>query len=126
MDWLKPSALLGRLLLWLPWLLRRALVGERTRARIARKRSFLRRAGRSYGYAGSAAGHIDTWRTTELPGLIGPVGGASPPGAVAYLDYAGSALPLASQCVSRSSPAQRAATASTLRHPGAQAGGHCG
>ena len=66
-----------------------------------RKRRFRRWAGSRYGYTGSAAGHVDTWRAAELPGLIRPLGTVSSnsPGerGMVYLDYAGAALPVRSQ-----------------------------
>ena len=62
----------------------------------ARKAAFLKAAGGAYGYAGSAAGYIDAWRSAELPTLIAPLG-AQGDGAEVYLDYAGAALPVASQ-----------------------------
>ena len=64
------------------------------RSAAARKRSFLARAGDSYGYSISKKGNIDTWRSREHPSLIPPLGqspaSASP---VVYLDYSGAALP---------------------------------
>ena len=73
-----------------------------------RKACFMTRAGKDYGYRGTEAGHIDSWRKRELPGLIAPLN--APPGdrdAIVYLDYAGASLPTTSQlaCVSRATDA---------------------
>ncbi|EOD20846.1 hypothetical protein EMIHUDRAFT_458486 [Emiliania huxleyi CCMP1516] len=62
--------------------------------------AFLARAGSSYGYAASAAGHIDSWRSRELPVLVRPAEAqrcADGEQGIVYLDHAGAALPLASQ-----------------------------
>jgi len=72
---------------------RRAAEAPQRRAKAA----FLARAGLRYGYAASPAGHIDSWRSRELPGLVGPVGSEAIYETMVYLDYAGSALPIASQ-----------------------------
>ncbi len=62
----------------------------------SRKRRFLA-AHPDYGYP-AACEPIDHWRPRELPGLLPPVGGAQTrDDAMVYLDYAGAALPLASQ-----------------------------
>mmetsp|Transcript_11847 Transcript_11847/g.25654 ORF Transcript_11847/g.25654 Transcript_11847/m.25654 type:complete len:1072 (-) Transcript_11847:84-3299(-) len=89
-------------------------------AQIQRKNSFLKRAGNDYGYVSSSGGHIDTWRQLEYPHLISPINyaGNGDRGSTlhsdtsadissredsdqtepeVYLDYAGSALPSASQ-----------------------------
>lgn len=58
------------------------------------KEFFLRRAGSHYGYASSQMGHIDTWRSRELPGLYNHHNNEQKE---IYLDYAGSALPWQSQ-----------------------------
>lgn len=42
-------------------------------ATLERKKHFLQRVGDQYGYQKSPAGHIDTWRQQELPGLIPPL-----------------------------------------------------
>ena len=46
-------------------------------------------AGDRYGYSGT----IDSWRPTELPGLVSPLGQRAPADAIVYLDYGGAALP---------------------------------
>ena len=73
---------------------------------------FLRRAGNDYGYASSPGGHIDEWRSRELPQLISPLKAGAilprrrrtteqqPDEPEVYLDYAGSALPVKSQLLS--------------------------
>ena len=77
--------------------------GTQTRdgKRRIRKKEFLGRVGDSYGYAASGKGHIDTWRGTEFPGLVEPLGTRSKKrkdqSIMVYLDYAGAALPAKSQ-----------------------------
>ena len=91
-------------------------------ARIGRKNDFMKRAGDNYGYQGSPAGHIDTWRGREFPHLIQPIAiaadgaaNASPTSeAEVYLDYAGAALPSRSQLESIMS---HYATAGALANP---------
>ena len=94
-----PLAVVLAAVLWLWQALKRtaSAMDAATRAQSAAKQSFLRRAGEAYGYGGSSAGHIDGWRAAELPGLVPPLGQPRAPDAIVYLDYAGSALPLASQ-----------------------------
>lgn len=79
------------------------------RARRRAKAQFLARAGQRYGYASSPAGHIDSWRSKELPGLVGPLerdaDGAGE--RIVYLDYAGAALPVASQLAALASDGTR-------------------
>ncbi|GKY91473.1 hypothetical protein MPSEU_000119600 [Mayamaea pseudoterrestris] len=85
---------------------------EQLQQQLQRKRDFLQRAGIDYGYANSACGFIDAWRSSEFPGLIAPLpaaeGGESQPMSpcrseplhnidddfdrLVYLDYAGAAL----------------------------------
>ena len=78
-------------LLCVAWRRRRP---ARHAARLVRKRSFLRRAGAAYGYGG----RLEASRSAaELPGLAPPVGRRGERDALIYLDYAGAALPLASQ-----------------------------
>lgn len=80
---------------------RRRLTRRRAASpRLVRKAAFLARAGSSYGYAASAAGHIDSWRSRELPVLVRPAEAqrcADGEQGIVYLDHAGAALPLASQ-----------------------------
>ena len=79
---------------------RRLLRGRRhatSNAVAERKREFLADVGASYGYRGSEAGFIDSWRQEEHPGLIAPLGGKTYPRAMVYLDFSGAALPAASQ-----------------------------
>ena len=70
---------------------------RRNTAAMARKRRFLRQTGCSYGYRGTPAGFIDRWRRNELPGLIPPISCRRHGSEIVYLDYAGAALPTASQ-----------------------------
>lgn len=69
-----------------------------------RKREFLLRVGDEYGYQGTNGGFIDDWRPKELPNLQLPVLKHQQSSdrkddyeREIYLDYAGSALPTASQ-----------------------------
>ena len=89
----------------LRWLVRSA-DGAPLSAQRARRQRFLAAVGPRYGYTHSAAGHVDGWRATEFPGLLQPMGRPSPPDAVVYLDYAGAALPTASQVQAISVSAQ--------------------
>ena len=82
---------------------------------VERKTAFVKKVGDNYGYNGSPGGHIDEWRPREFPNLISPLGlgekyqdrdqcdpsiskdSCNLVGREVYLDYAGSALPTASQ-----------------------------
>jgi len=99
------------------WLLARARQRRRSRdtERTRRKRIFLSRAGHAYGYGRSAGGHVERWRPDELPQLVQPAESerASENERVVYLDYAGAALPLASQLQALA----RHASATVLANP---------
>jgi molybdenum cofactor sulfurtransferase len=81
------------------------------RDRIIDKAEFLERVGEKYGYPDSKKGFIDDWREAEFPSLIPPMTSSisvskhrveqptegEPSEPEVYLDFAGSALPTASQ-----------------------------
>lgn len=62
-----------------------------------RKNDFLKRAGSDYGYRSSSLGFIDQWRPLEIPALVHPLSFPTLEEKEVYLDYAGSALPHATQ-----------------------------
>lgn len=75
-----------------------ALLSIKSKAARSRKRDFLRRVGPSYGYVQQQCGFIDKWRASEFPALAAPLcWWPRRNGGLHYLDYAGAALPSASQ-----------------------------
>lgn len=75
-----------------------AMLSTKNKAARRRKKEFLLRVGSSYGYAKQRCGFIDKWRSREFPALVAPLcWWPKRNGGLHYLDYAGAALPSASQ-----------------------------